>query len=90
MRDFLGEPLGSALIKLIALSVVVGLVLAWWGISPWSLWEDFWGTIGDVWEFGFEAIDDAARYFVLGAVIVVPVWLLIRILNYIGGRNKSS
>jgi hypothetical protein len=33
---------------------------------------------------GFTAIEKAARYFLLGAVIVFPVWLVMRLLKVMG------
>ena len=33
---------------------------------------------------GFTAIEKAARYFLLGAVIVFPVWLVMRLLKVVG------
>ncbi|MGA8359228.1 MAG: DUF6460 domain-containing protein, partial [Xanthobacteraceae bacterium] len=32
-----------------------------------------------VWNMGFDAVRWLWRYFLLGAVIVVPIWLLVRL-----------
>jgi hypothetical protein len=39
-----------------------------------------------IWDMGFEAIAWLWRYFLLGAVIVVPVWLIVRLVNTPRGR----
>jgi hypothetical protein len=38
---------------------------------------------------GFTAIEKAFRYFLLGAVIVFPVWLVVRVLKW-AGRSSSG
>jgi hypothetical protein len=38
---------------------------------------------------GFAAIEKAFRYFLLGAVIVFPVWLVMRLLK-MAGRTSSG
>jgi hypothetical protein len=37
---------------------------------------------------GFDTLSWAVRYFLLGAVIVVPVWFIIRLLRF--GRSTGS
>ena len=38
---------------------------------------------------GFAAIEKSARYFLLGAVIVFPVWFIMRVLKVMG-RGSSE
>ncbi|HEU4476528.1 MAG TPA: DUF6460 domain-containing protein [Methyloceanibacter sp.] len=39
---------------------------------------------------GFAAIEKGFRYFVLGAVIVFPVWLVVRLLKFAGGTSSGD
>jgi hypothetical protein len=39
-----------------------------------------------VWNLGFDAINGLWRYFLLGAVVVVPIWLLSRVFGAPRGR----
>ncbi len=39
-----------------------------------------------IWDLGFDAINGLWRYFLLGAVIVIPVWLLSRMFGAPRGR----
>jgi hypothetical protein len=39
-----------------------------------------------IWDLGFDAINGLWRYFLLGAVIVIPVWLLSRLFG--APRNR--
>jgi hypothetical protein len=39
---------------------------------------------------GFDWVETAVQYFLLGAVIVVPAWLLIRFLKFIAGDSGKK
>ena len=72
---------GSTIIKLIIASLVVGLVLAWLNVSPQELLR---GIIGEAEQMVDNAIGVfgwAFSYILLGAVIVVPIWLLIYLMD---------
>jgi hypothetical protein len=80
-----GSPLAVAF-RLIMLSVLVGVVLATIGLDPWNIVESIQRLFYWVWDLGFDAISGLWRYFLLGAVIVVPIWLLTRMFNAPRGR----
>lgn len=84
---FLGGPPLRVLAQLIVLSLVVGIVLSALGVSPFDIIEGFRRLIDRVWFAGFDTIVWAWRYFLLGAVIVVPVWLIMRIVR--AGRRSG-
>ncbi|MEN6542526.1 DUF6460 domain-containing protein [Parvibaculum sp.] len=83
MERLFGGPILPTLIKLAAASVVVGLLLAFFGIKPIDLWYDFLDTVVRIWHMGFDAIDWSVKYFALGAVVVVPIWLVVRLWTYL-------
>lgn len=78
-------------IQLVIASIVVGAFLAFWGVSP----ADFWGGLFDVvsgivgWlgDSVGEIVVNLATYLLFGAAIVVPVWLILRIVG--GGDGPS-
>jgi hypothetical protein len=39
-----------------------------------------------IWDLGFDAVNGLWRYFLLGAVIVIPIWLLSRLFGAPRGR----
>jgi hypothetical protein len=39
---------------------------------------------------GFAAVEKAFRYFLLGAVIVFPVWLVVRVLKTLGRTGSGD
>jgi len=77
-RLFGGPPLAVAG-RLILLSILVGVILAAIGLDPWNIIESVQRLIERIWNMGFDAIRWLWRYFLLGAVIVVPIWLLVRL-----------
>ncbi|MGL3212785.1 DUF6460 domain-containing protein [Bradyrhizobium sp. BR 1433] len=80
-----GSPLSVAF-RLILLSILVGVVLAAIGLDPWNILNSIRRLFQSIWDFGFDAIDWAWRYFLLGAVIVIPIWLLSRLFGAPRGR----
>lgn len=84
IRSFLGGNPIAVAIKLALFSLIVGLILSVFGINPRNIFyvlDDFARYLYDL---GFGAITGALEYIVLGAIIVVPIWLLMRLL-----RSKS-
>jgi hypothetical protein len=83
-----GHPL-SVLFRLVVLSVVVGVVLALLGLSPFELIDSVRQAIMRVYQMGFDAFGWLFRYFLLGAVIVVPLWLLGRFWHLMKGSGEQ-
>src|SRR6478735_1185954 len=70
-----GSPLAVAF-RLVLLSVLVGVVLAAIGFDPWNILHSIQMLCRRLWDLGFDAVNWLWRYFLLGAVIVIPIWLL--------------
>jgi hypothetical protein len=86
MYRFLGgSPLAVAF-RLILLSILVGVVLAAIGFDPWNIVNSIRLLFQRIWDLGFDAINGLWRYFLLGAVIVIPIWFLSRLLGAPRGR----
>ena len=79
-----GSPLG-VLARLIFLSLVVGVILAFLGLTPLGLLHGLVDSVQALFGVGFEAIEDVGRYVLTGAVIVIPIWLLSRLAS---GRRE--
>jgi uncharacterized protein DUF6460 len=65
---------------------LIGVVLAAFGLDPWNIIESVRELVRRVWNMGFDAIAWLWRYFLLGAVIVIPIWLIVRAVN--APRNR--
>jgi Family of unknown function (DUF6460) len=86
LSRFLGGSPFAVLFRLTLLSVLVGVVLAAIGFDPWNIVNSIRLLFQRLWDFGFDTVNWLWRYFLLGAVIVIPVWLISRMLNAPRGR----
>ncbi|SNY91907.1 hypothetical protein SAMN04515647_2150 [Cohaesibacter sp. ES.047] len=84
-RFFGGSP-GMVILRLMGLSVVVGIILSALNLHPRQLWNHIVSLVEHVYYMGFDAIHWAIEYFVLGALIVFPIWIIMRLLKM--GRNE--
>ena len=75
-----GSPVAVAF-RLILLSVLVGVVLSAIGFDPWNILISIQLLFQRIWNLGFDAVNWLWRYFLLGAVIVIPIWLLSRMFG---------
>ncbi len=82
LTRFLGDTPLRILVKLLIVSFLVGLVMSAFGWSPYDVVMGIRNFFLDIWNLGFRAIDRVLGYVLLGAAIVIPAFLLIRIANY--------
>ncbi len=80
-----GSPLTVAF-RLVLLSILVGVVLAAIGLDPWNILKSIKALFQWIRDVGFDAVNWLWRYFLLGAVIVIPIWLLTRMFGAPRGR----
>ncbi len=79
-RFFGGSPL-HVLLRLALLSFVVGVILAALNIRPMEIiyWVE--SIFYRIYDMGFDIIVRGGEYFVLGAIIVFPIWLIMRLFS---------
>jgi hypothetical protein len=85
IRFFGGSPL-AVIGRLILLSILIGVLLSAFGLDPWNIIDSVRRLIQRIWDMGWDAISWLWRYFLLGAVIVIPIWLIVRLVNAPRGR----
>jgi hypothetical protein len=85
---FGGHPL-MILLRLAVLSIVVGIVLSALGVRPDTLLYNLNVLARRIYDLGFGAIDSVLHYLVLGAMVVVPIWLIARLVG-LGSRGPSD
>jgi hypothetical protein len=81
VQRFFGGPLLAVVGRLILLSILVGVILAAIGLDPWNIIDSVRRLIEHIWNMGFDAVRWLWQYFLLGAVIVLPIWFLARLLK---------
>jgi len=82
VNSFLGDSPGRTAIKLIVVCLIVGFVLAWFGYTPNNIIGSIRYHFYDILNNGFEALGDIGNYLLLGAIVVVPVFLILRLMSY--------
>ncbi|HEX2509539.1 MAG TPA: DUF6460 domain-containing protein [Microvirga sp.] len=80
LHRFMGGSPGSVLIKLIFLSLLVGAFLAFLGLTPFGLVDTVVQWIQSVFDLSFDTLKEIGRWIFYGAIIVVPVWLVSRLI----------
>jgi hypothetical protein len=86
LENFLGGKPASVFVKLLFVSLVVGALLMWLDIRPADILRGVQDFINRIYALGFGAVREVINYVIAGAVIVVPVWFILRLLN-VGGRG---
>lgn len=81
LARFLGGSPGSVFLRLLFVSLIVGAFLMWLDIRPIDIFRGLIQFINRLWALGFDAIREVVDYVLVGAAIVVPVWLALRLLN---------
>ena len=83
-RFFGGPPL-SVIFRLVLLSILIGVILQVLGLDPWNIIESLRRLVVRVWDMGFAAVRWLWRYLLLGAVVVVPIWVIVRLMRVAKG-----
>ena len=90
MEGFFGGNPGLVLVRLVILSLVVGVLLAALGFSPFDIIETIRQLVARIYDMGFAAVEKAGRYFLLGAVVVFPVWFVARLVKTLGRGSRND
>jgi hypothetical protein len=56
------------------------------GLDPWNVIDSLRRLILRIWDMGFDAVRWLWRYLLLGAALVVPIWLIMRLMGVARGR----
>src|SRR5262245_19881356 len=81
INRFFGGPPLSVIFRLILLSILIGVILQVLGLDPWNIIESLRRLVLRVWDMGFDAVRWLWGYLLLGAVVVVPIWLIVRLMR---------
>jgi len=84
-RFFGGPPL-SVIFRLVLLSILIGVILEVLGLDPWNVIDSLRSLVLRIWDMGFDAVRWLWRYLLLGAALVMPIWLVMRLMGIARGR----
>lgn len=69
----------SIILKLLIASLLVGLALDFFEISPTDIIHDIPETVVNIFNTAVELFTWSGKYILLGAIIVVPLWILMNL-----------
>lgn len=84
---FGGNPMG-VIIRLVLLSIAVGIVLTVLGITPQNFLDRLNTILTNLYNLGFDAFESIFGYLLLGAMVVIPIWLIMRLVS--AGKGKRA
>lgn len=88
------QQVASTVVKLVIWSLIVGTILGVTGANPLSFWRGavhaVVETVETVFGLGIEGITTAGRYLLIGAVVVVPIWLVGIVLRRARGSARPT
>ena len=88
-RDRLRQGGWGTAMRLLILSLIVGLFLSFLGLDPVEFWRGAWsmvsGLVSMLGDTAVEIIRNLTTYLLFGAAIVVPMWIVLRLLS---GRRR--
>ncbi|SIQ03707.1 hypothetical protein SAMN05880590_101920 [Rhizobium sp. RU35A] len=82
VNRFLGDSPARTIVKLIVVSLIVGFVMTVFDVRPWDVFYGIRDFVLDLWHRGFKALGAVGDYLVVGATIVIPAFVILRILSY--------
>lgn len=80
-ETFLGGSVIGVIVRLVILSIVVGVVLSALGITPQNFFYQINVLLRRLYDLGFGAVESLLGYLILGAMVVVPIWFVSRLLK---------
>ncbi len=80
-ETFLGGSVLGVAIRLILLSIVVGVVLSALGITPDNFFYQIELLLRRIYDLGFDTFRWLLEYLIVGAMVVVPIWLITRLVT---------
>jgi hypothetical protein len=78
---FVGGSPPAVAVRLVIVSFVVGVLLETFGFDPAALVEGAMRAARHIVEYGLSDVRAIGRILLTGAMVVVPVWLVLRLLD---------
>ncbi len=88
LRSFLGGHPLAVFLRLAIISLVVGIVLSILGVTPRNFFASLDALARYLYDLGFSAFDWLFEYIIVGAMLVVPLWLVMRLFRA-GGVKRD-
>jgi len=86
LRTRMGRSVGArTILQLVIASIIVGAIFSFVGVSPREFWRGIFDTLQGLISSLGESFSEIAltlgTYLLIGAAIVIPIWLISRLLS---------
>jgi hypothetical protein len=81
VTQFLGDTPLRTFVKLAVISLIVGVIMAALNFTPADVWIAVREFARWLYDLGYEAFGRIGIYFIYGAMVVVPVFFVMRLLS---------
>jgi hypothetical protein len=86
---FGGRPL-TVILRLVIISIIVGVVFSALNLTP----DKFWAAVANLsdwlYSLGLTSFKNVLGYFLIGAMVVFPIWAVYRLIKLAGGAAKTN
>ncbi len=80
----------GTVIKLIVASLFVGMLISFFGVDPREFLEMLGHTAQEIFDIGVAFIRWSAEYILIGAVVVIPVWAVMKLPGLLKSRKRRD
>jgi len=77
----------DTIVKLVLISFGVGLLISFFDINPRELLANFGETVQEIFALVARFIEWSVKYVLLGAIVVVPIWLIFFLIGKARGKR---
>ena len=88
-RLFGGNP-AAVILRLVVLSIIVGIVLSALNIRPDEILYHIRRLLQRLSDLGFGAVETVLQWFLVGAVVVIPIWLIVRLFGMFSNKPDGD
>ncbi|RIY03280.1 hypothetical protein D3218_00450 [Aureimonas flava] len=81
VTTFLGGSPLAVLVRLLVISLLVGILLSWFDVRPYEIVDWASDFVRWAWRSVFGSLNRVVDYVLLGAAVVVPVFIVSRLLK---------
>ena len=81
MTNLLGGSPACVALRLIVVSFIVGMVLVTFGFEPGDIIDSFVHMARRLVDIGLTDVRQVGRVLATGALVVLPIWLILRLMD---------
>lgn len=76
----------GTVVKLLIVSLIVGFILTSLSIAPQDVLQFGVDSVKKIFDWSIDVFGNAITYILIGAVVVLPIWLVFYLLRLVRGR----